>query len=161
MLKKPALAIDSSSVPGERSVRSDHPVTGHDNANWIRTVGKANSTNCGGASNSLRKPGIGGGLAAWNFSQRTPHFPLKQRAGCLHRHAINRLKFSSKITPDSIGQTIEVARRHEPEISSSVVSTQEPVETLFVAYPLRGTQIPILIGHNQHFPDGRMDPIHQ
>jgi hypothetical protein len=53
VFQKPALAFDTAAVSGERTVGSDHSVTGDDNADGVRTVGEANCPDRGGPADLL------------------------------------------------------------------------------------------------------------
>src|SRR5579863_2950466 len=85
VLKQPALALDSATIAGERSVRADHAMARDYDPNRICAIGKPNGTNCGRTANSFSKLRIGDCRATANLAQRMPHLPLKRRAAGFNR----------------------------------------------------------------------------
>jgi hypothetical protein len=41
VIEQPTFTLQSSTVAGERTIGSDHAMTGHDDANWIGSIGKS------------------------------------------------------------------------------------------------------------------------
>jgi len=45
VLQKPALALDASPISGERSIRPNHAMAGHDNGHGVAAVREPNGAN--------------------------------------------------------------------------------------------------------------------
>src|SRR5580698_10791886 len=80
MSEQPALARDASAEPGQRAVRSDHPMTRHHDRDGIAAVGEAHRARCFRIADALSLLAVGPGFAIRNLHQVVPRTPLKFRA---------------------------------------------------------------------------------
>src|SRR5580765_528907 len=80
MIQQPFFVRKATAVARERAIGADHPVTGHNNRNGIRSVGSADGAACSLATNFPGEFAITYRCTGRNLPQGTPYFALKRRA---------------------------------------------------------------------------------
>ncbi len=161
MFQQPTLPLDPSSIPGQRSIRSNHAVTWHHHSHRVCAVRQPNRPHRLRSSNLLSQLGVRNRCAASDSSQSKPHFPLKRSARCFHRQGVNGHQFPRKVTPDCLRQTIRIARRLQRESIDSIMMPKHRLQTRLVVAPNCRPQISFAIRHNGHLANRRLDPINQ
>src|SRR5882672_9248442 len=79
MRQQPPLAFDPSTKPGQRSIRTDHSMAGHDDRQWIASVRQADRA-CGAwLADSARQLAIADRLPIRNLAKRVPYLALEVR----------------------------------------------------------------------------------
>src|SRR5687767_8714650 len=80
VLEEPSLAIGAPAEARERSVRADHPVTGHDDADGIAAVRAADGAHRADVAHATREIEVADRLPEADVAQRAPHASLEGRA---------------------------------------------------------------------------------
>jgi hypothetical protein len=157
MFQEPSLAIDASTVTGQRTVRADHSMTGHDNANGIRTVCQSHG------SHRLRYANLPGQLSvADRFSARdvpesAPHGTLKRGTGRFYRQIIERGKVACKIPLDSV--RVRTLSRFKLEPVCAVLAPQQKQYARFMICPINRAKVSVVVSNDQHLANRRVDPV--
>ena len=81
MLEQPLLARQAAAVAGQRAVRADDAMAGHDDADRVLAVGQARRAHRLGLADAPRQLGVADGLAAPDLAQRPPDALLERGAG--------------------------------------------------------------------------------
>ncbi len=87
LLKLEQLAFDvkTAAITAERAARCDHPVTRHDDGDWIPIVRHADGTVGMRVANGFSDVAIAAGLAVWNCPQCAPARKLELRSPKIER----------------------------------------------------------------------------
>ena len=79
--EQPLFAMEAAAVAGERAVGADDAMAGHDDADRVRSVGKADGADGAGTADALGKLAVADGFGRGNFAQGSPDFALEGGAG--------------------------------------------------------------------------------
>src|SRR5579864_6417800 len=96
--QEPLLAFEAAAITREASIRADHPVAGHDDADRVLAVRKPYSTDGGWPADPSCQLCVADGGAAFDPAQGAPYALLEGRAG----------RFDGKIGDGAV-VTLEVA----------------------------------------------------
>jgi len=78
--EKEFLRLDSAGISHQRPVRPDHPVTGHNDRDRIRSVRTTNGLEATARAETLRKLSVGDRGSVGNLREFFPHAKLERRS---------------------------------------------------------------------------------
>src|SRR5258706_1757788 len=90
MLEQPALALQSTTEPGQVAGRPYHAMAWHDDRNRVLAIRGPHGAAPFGVAEAARELTVGGGGAVRDRSQRTPHAMLEGRAQDFERQIERR-----------------------------------------------------------------------
>jgi hypothetical protein len=84
-VEQPTLDVEPSAISAERTARSDYPVTGDDDGDWIPVVRHADGSVGVSMADGFRDVAITPSLTVRNFEQRIPARKLKRSSAEIER----------------------------------------------------------------------------
>jgi hypothetical protein len=155
--QKPALAMETAAVSGERSIRPDYPVTRNHDGHGIRAVGQADCPHRGAVSDSARELAIRQRLAAPDLPQRGPHRALKLRAFEDDRQAVDGRQVTGEIRAQRGGQSARI--RCATRGGSGAIGAELPLHAGVAVVPARRVEAPLFVSHQREKAERGLDLI--
>jgi hypothetical protein len=72
MREQPLLAVETTAVPGQRSIRADHPMAGHQDGNGIASVRESHRPRCIRIADMFRELTVAPRFSVGNLGERVP-----------------------------------------------------------------------------------------
>ena len=110
MIEQPAFAFDAAAVSGKGAIRSDHPVTRHDDSDGIGTVGESDSADRGGTADALGETAVGDRGSARYLAQGLPDLPLEWSPSSRDRNGLDCIQFPCEVLFDCAGYAAGISR---------------------------------------------------